>query len=158
MAFTSSVVNAFKHGDNISNEGNHGRHIVVRWFAPQNGWVKLNVDDAFSLATNRAAYDGVVRDHMGSFIFAFTKGLGNCSNLHATHSVSTLLSNIRSLLLPDGQYVWRHIFQEGNSVADALAKHDLSLNLRFRLFDVISDFCVLPFTFDVAFTVYRRGM
>lgn len=55
----------------------------IRWIPPVNGWVKLNSDGAFSSGVDIASCGGVVRDHVGSFLFASSQRLGSCSALHA---------------------------------------------------------------------------
>ena len=48
-----------------------------------------------------------------------------------------------------------HVFQEDNSIADALAKHGLSLNLELKTnYDIFPNFCFVPFMLDNASTIY----
>ncbi|CAL0327373.1 unnamed protein product [Lupinus luteus] len=56
---------------------------VIRWFPPDVGWCKLNTDGSFSAQRKIAACGGVVRDHNGNFLFAFSKHLGNCTVMQA---------------------------------------------------------------------------
>ncbi|XP_019415435.1 PREDICTED: uncharacterized protein LOC109326950 [Lupinus angustifolius] len=83
MFIASNVFKAYKDRINISNGSNTSRFISVRWFPPHEGWVKLNSDDSFSSASNQAACGVVIRDHFGSFLFSFARGLGSCFALHA---------------------------------------------------------------------------
>ncbi|CAL0321331.1 unnamed protein product [Lupinus luteus] len=47
-------------------------NLIIRWVFPDFDWIKLNMDGAFSSSKSLAARGGVVRDHHGAFIFAFS--------------------------------------------------------------------------------------
>ncbi|CAL0303157.1 unnamed protein product [Lupinus luteus] len=63
--------------------GSRPNQPVIRWFPLNMDWVKLNAVGAFSASRRLASCAGVVRDHFGSFIFAFAKKLGECSVVQA---------------------------------------------------------------------------
>ncbi|MQL94060.1 hypothetical protein Taro_026721 [Colocasia esculenta] len=57
---------------------------LVRWYLPRPGRLKLNVDGAFKSTSFIAAGGGILRDHMGNIIFAFSAIYqGVCSSLEA---------------------------------------------------------------------------
>ncbi|CAL0331208.1 unnamed protein product [Lupinus luteus] len=156
MSITSNIFKAFKEGINISGHNNNSRSASVRWFPSHDGWVKLNSDGAFSSSSVKAACGGVIRDRFGAFLFGYARGLGICSTLHSTQSAYALIRRIKGLMVRDCQFTWNHIFRKGNSVADAFAKFGLSLGTNMRIFDVMSDFYGLHFSFDLVGTVYKR--
>ena len=52
----------------------------VQWRPPDVDWIKLNVDGAFSHELQRAGGGGVVRDHEGEILAAFSTGFEGCSS------------------------------------------------------------------------------
>ncbi|CAN1289290.1 Putative ribonuclease H protein At1g65750 [Linum perenne] len=53
--------------------------INVAWDPGPKGWVSLNTDDSFDRARQKATAGGILRDHTGKFILAFSMNLGSCS-------------------------------------------------------------------------------
>jgi len=51
--------------------------VAVCWKAPTAPWVKVNMDD--SVSDSNGACGGLFRDHLGTFLGAFTCNLGQCS-------------------------------------------------------------------------------
>ncbi|KAJ1425364.1 Ribonuclease H domain [Sesbania bispinosa] len=68
---------------NFDQINSHLNPILVRWNPPPLGWAKVNTDGSFSPATLSAACGGVIHDHWGLFLFAFSNFLGNCSIMEA---------------------------------------------------------------------------
>ncbi|XP_042051501.1 uncharacterized protein LOC121796786 [Salvia splendens] len=66
--------------EQVVRRGKVGR---VQWRPPDSGWMKLNVDGAFSLELKRAGGGGVVRDQEGKIVVAFSTGLERNSGLEA---------------------------------------------------------------------------
>lgn len=60
-----------------------GRIISFHWKKPPYQWVKVNSDGAFSHVTQRAAAQGVLRDHDGRILKGYQSYLGNASILYA---------------------------------------------------------------------------
>lgn len=56
----------------------------------------------------------------------------SCEDDHPCYSI---VREIRRLLRGFVKVVWGHVFHEANSVADALAKHGVGLELGVRVFD-----------------------
>ncbi|MQM17743.1 hypothetical protein Taro_050720 [Colocasia esculenta] len=57
---------------------------LVRWYLPPPGRLKLNVDGAFKSTSSIAAGGGILRNHIGNIIFAFSAIYqGVCSSLEA---------------------------------------------------------------------------
>ena len=48
------------------------RALAVKWNPPDQPWIKLNTDGAFAESTGRAGGGGIVRDHLGRMIAAFS--------------------------------------------------------------------------------------
>ena len=59
------------------------RAMAVKWNPPEHPWLKLNTDGAFSESTGRAGGRGIIRDHSGRLIAAFTAPLDAHSTLEA---------------------------------------------------------------------------
>ncbi|XP_019465326.1 PREDICTED: uncharacterized protein LOC109363516 [Lupinus angustifolius] len=49
----------------------HPNSPLIRWFPREEGWVKINLDGAYSVSANLASCGRVVRDHLGAFLFAY---------------------------------------------------------------------------------------
>ncbi|KAK8983129.1 hypothetical protein V6N11_057883 [Hibiscus sabdariffa] len=67
-------------------QGGKGSQPSIRslpWRPPNLGWVKANCDAAVDPRNNSAAIGGVIRDSTGSWIFGFTRKLGQCSVITA---------------------------------------------------------------------------
>ncbi|XP_047943058.1 uncharacterized protein LOC125189874 [Salvia hispanica] len=87
------------------------RRAVVRilWRPLDEGWLKLNVDEAFSHSLHRAGGGGVLRDWEGVILAAFSAGVEGNSGLE---------DEVAALLL---EWKVSHIYREGNKAADFLA-------------------------------------
>ena len=53
------------------------------WRPPEEGWVKVNVDGAYSRSANRSACGGLLRDSAGKFLKGFIHPLENGDDLTA---------------------------------------------------------------------------
>jgi len=51
--------------------------VSVGWKAPTAPWVKVNTDG--SICDTHGACGGLFRDHLGTFLGAFTCNMGSCS-------------------------------------------------------------------------------
>ncbi|KAL4326271.1 hypothetical protein GQ457_11G005490 [Hibiscus cannabinus] len=49
---------------------------LIRWQAPQEGWIKINTDAAVAGSDRLATIGGVFRDHTGKWIFGFSRKVG----------------------------------------------------------------------------------
>ena len=78
------IIKAFDKLSNLSKqaETTARQELLVRWCAPVEGWVKLNVDGA-SKGNPGIAGGGVLRDHYGNWIQGFACNLGWCSSVKA---------------------------------------------------------------------------
>ncbi|CAL0306044.1 unnamed protein product [Lupinus luteus] len=70
---------AFRQLSNSVVHSENPNSSVIRWLPPDTDWVKLNTDGAVSQGNMVAGCGGVVRDHLGAFIFAYAKHVGFCS-------------------------------------------------------------------------------
>ena len=59
------------------------RAMVVKWNPPDQPWLKLNTDGAYSETSGRAGGGGILRNHCGNLIAAFTTPLDAQSALEA---------------------------------------------------------------------------
>ncbi|KAL0455304.1 UNVERIFIED_CONTAM: putative ribonuclease H protein [Sesamum latifolium] len=57
--------------------------IIIHWRKPQEGWYKLNTDQASKGNPGISGTGGILRDHLGQVIFAFQEPLGVTSNTQA---------------------------------------------------------------------------
>lgn len=74
--------------------------------------------------------------------------IGGCEDCHPCYP---LVRELRGALREFGQVVWGHVFREPNSIADALAKYGMGLELGLRVFDSLLSFCSIPFISDSPF-------
>ena len=56
---------------------------LIRWYPPNEGWVKVNIDESFCRDLNFAACGGLIRDENGVWKGGFARRLGSCSVLEA---------------------------------------------------------------------------
>ena len=52
----------------------------IQWQAPQQGWLKLNVDASFIMETGQASTGAVIRNHQGTVILSAWRVLFDCSS------------------------------------------------------------------------------
>jgi hypothetical protein len=52
---------------------------------------------------------------------------------------------------------WQHVFKEANQVADRLAKHGLSLDVGFKIFNYVCGFISLELFDDNDGSCFSRG-
>ncbi|KAJ1412363.1 Ribonuclease H domain [Sesbania bispinosa] len=57
--------------------------LYIKWIPPPTNWLKLNLDGAVSVLARLAGCGGVLRDHNGNFLGAFSAFLGDCSIMTA---------------------------------------------------------------------------
>ena len=81
----------------------------VQWRPPEQSWIKLNVDGAFSQSTQCAGGGGLVRDHKGEILAAFSAGLEGSSGLEA--EVSAVLLGIL-MAKQHGSQIWIEVDAE----------------------------------------------
>ncbi|XP_042016222.1 uncharacterized protein LOC121764232 [Salvia splendens] len=86
----------------VTSVGRRGRVERVQWRSPDMGWVKINVDGAFSPNTHRAG-GGVVRDCEGEILSAFAAGFEVRSGLGA--EVAAVLVGV-ALAKQCGRNIW----------------------------------------------------
>nr|GMD37695.1 LINE-type retrotransposon LIb DNA [Ipomoea batatas] len=67
--------------------GHHMRWIF--WTRPNQGWVKINTDDAYKKGTGLASAGGLARDHLGDWLYGFITKIG------ATNSFAAELWGLR---------------------------------------------------------------
>nr|KYP62996.1 Putative ribonuclease H protein At1g65750 family [Cajanus cajan] len=117
-------------------------HSHISWTLPPTGAFKLNCDGAV-VAGSGAACGGIIRDHHGSFVVAFSCKIGLCSvvqaELWAVYYGLKLAHDIRisgDLFVESDSVItvnfvslvnYKHVFREANQVADVLAKRGLTL-------------------------------
>lgn len=78
----------------------------------------------------------------------------DCVTSHVCYPLVRAILNI----CQDGMLVsWSHTLREANQVVDALSKYGLSMNVQFRIFDVIPSFIALPIMADVSSTHFPCG-
>ncbi|KAF7831783.1 putative reverse transcriptase [Senna tora] len=111
---------------------------VVKWDKPDYGWVKINVDGACCKdQASSAACGGMARNAHGLFIGAFTLHYGLCkvvlemdsltarelvrSGVVDSHPCAALIRGIHSRCSTVGEVSFKHVYREGNRVADAMA-------------------------------------
>lgn len=90
------IITAFKDLP-ISNNGivDPGKkETVIRWHAPKEDWIKLNVDGASKGNLGVAGGGGVFRDHYGNWIKAFACYLGWCTSIRV--EILSLLKGLRT--------------------------------------------------------------
>ncbi|KAK8985639.1 hypothetical protein V6N11_068887 [Hibiscus sabdariffa] len=54
----------------------------ILWKRPEPGWTCLNVDGAVSSVNGTGSIGGLLRDHEGTWLYGFQKGIGMCNSLH----------------------------------------------------------------------------
>ncbi|RYR27984.1 hypothetical protein Ahy_B01g052067 [Arachis hypogaea] len=72
------IKNPILPGNKIITSG-----LLIRWYPPVEGFIKINVDGSFLTSSNNATCGGVMRDSLGRFIKCFSCNLGSCSIMHA---------------------------------------------------------------------------
>lgn len=65
--------------------------------------------------------------------------------------------DIKGLASQEAVVCWRHVFREGNNVADALAKHSLAMDVGFQDFEDLPGFLSLCFLADAMSISFPRG-
>lgn len=55
----------------------------VSWIRPPYNWVKCNTDGASRGSLGASSSGGIIRDHMGTFIGAFSANIGVATSLYA---------------------------------------------------------------------------
>ena len=51
----------------------------ISWQSPPNDWVKINTDGSVLVHNGTSAYGGLIRNHHGHFVAAFSTNPGPCS-------------------------------------------------------------------------------
>ncbi|KAE9597531.1 hypothetical protein Lalb_Chr16g0387501 [Lupinus albus] len=133
-----------------------------------------------------AACGGVVCDHHGAFIFAFSKKVCICTAVQAElwgtglclvfqrsfQKVCLKTDSVCSVqLIESGCCIQTHpcaslVFLFGLSFltfsnpyySGSMGKHVLSINVPFRLFDIAPSFSSVKLLLDNASTIYSRGL
>ncbi|KAJ1392913.1 Ribonuclease H-like superfamily [Sesbania bispinosa] len=157
------------------------RDLYIRWIPPSSDWLKLNTDGAMVHSDNSAGCGGVLRDHCGRFIGAFSSFLGDCSILtaelralwlgikwiikknisklgcHYAHISHSLVEDIRKLSTHIPDLIWNHTKREGNFLADAFASYAIKCKDPWIEFSSVPIFASPSFIADVTGTAFRRG-
>ena len=60
----------------------------IGWIPPPQSWYKVNTDGSSVADRSSAAGEGIIKDHNGNFVGAWSANLGACTN------------NVTSLILP----------------------------------------------------------
>ena len=92
--------------------------LSVNWKAPSAPWLKGNTDG--SIIGNYGACGGLFRDHLGSFLDAFTSNLGTCS---------VFTPEVHAFILPldATQHGWMNLWLESESTNALLVLKNPSL-------------------------------
>lgn len=77
---------------------------MVKWMAPEEGWLKLNIDGACDPISNSIAVGGIIRDQFGNWIICFQNFLGQGNSL-LTECWGVLLG-INLALSIDATNIW----------------------------------------------------
>jgi hypothetical protein len=56
--------------------------IFIKWKCPNEGWIKLNCDEAHNKSVDLAGCGGLPRDSNGQWIQEYTQKIGTCDALH----------------------------------------------------------------------------
>nr|XP_009606237.1 uncharacterized protein LOC104100666 [Nicotiana tomentosiformis] len=97
----------------------------LKWDKPELSELKLNTDGCFKDNPGQAGGGGILRDHMGDVVMAFSHYYGICSNNEAEGSIKAnwqlqeTISKIRRLM-EHGQFAINHCYREINMAADTL--------------------------------------
>jgi hypothetical protein len=67
------------------------------------------------------------------------------------------VENVHQTHHNDDSIEWSYVLREANQVVDRLAKHGLSLNIIFKIFNVIPRLIFLPLWVDSACISFPRG-
>ncbi|KAK4273561.1 hypothetical protein QN277_021939 [Acacia crassicarpa] len=59
------------------------REVQIRWVAPPDGWVKVNIDGVSKGERRLAGCGGLIRGSQGEWLCGFTRKLGSCSAIKA---------------------------------------------------------------------------
>nr|GLL25014.1 uncharacterized protein LOC109163410 [Ipomoea trifida] len=86
-----------------------GRMCWIFWSRPGQGWIKINTDGAFKKGTRLASTGGLVRDHLGEWLFGFVTKIG------FTNSFAAELWGIREGLRLAKVKGFRRVFLEMDS-------------------------------------------
>ncbi|KAF7812231.1 putative ribonuclease H protein At1g65750 family [Senna tora] len=120
-AHVSFIKEAKSHNMQVAGEHKY-ENVMIKWLAPEAGWIKFNSDGCHDLYSNKIKCGEVFRDHNGQWITGFHKNLGIGSV--GSHPLSPIIKNIRSQLSRLKEFKVIHNFRESNRLADALALHD----------------------------------
>ncbi|KAF7812763.1 ribonuclease H [Senna tora] len=181
----------------LTNNGKDIRPHTIRhisWEAPLEGWFKLNTDGSSSFGLFSVA--GVIRDHLGNWVYGFSEFVGqgnslkaevwaiylglkaacslNCSHLFVETDSQVAISLILTLDTPTTHHLFpiiaacresiqgltrmelQHIFREGNSCADFLAKQAFLDRTSYTAFDTIPPGASINFLADKMGTSFPR--
>ncbi|KAF7812293.1 ribonuclease H [Senna tora] len=103
----------------------------LRWKAPPNDWVKINVDGSHMPTNDRIACGGLARNSNGSWLVIIETDSSSAIELaqynHSSPSLwSALVHRIQVMRSKDWSTIVTHTPRENNHVADLLAKSALS--------------------------------
>ncbi|KAF7813623.1 ankyrin-3 isoform X1 [Senna tora] len=133
------------------------KSIDVNWAAPPSGSFKLNTDGSRLSDSGFIAAGGIFRDQCEFELFPLiiesdslsAVSLINNTQTPNTHPCFPLLCACRLLLGRLPRTSLNHIFREGNSCADGLAKRAVLLKSDLHIFDVVPSFLSLSFNADI---------
>ncbi|KAK7272851.1 hypothetical protein RIF29_13891 [Crotalaria pallida] len=109
---SKEICRALRTSDPVTLSSIQNRVFSISWKRPEEGWVKLNTDGSFFQAPESAACGGIMRDHIGSFVSAFSCQLGNCSIIDAE-----LWAILHGLRLAYGRGLRRVVMESDSLVA-----------------------------------------
>ncbi|KAK7255202.1 hypothetical protein RIF29_28606 [Crotalaria pallida] len=80
--YSKEICRALQTSDPVILSSIQNRVFSISWKPLEEAWFKLNTDGSFFTESEFAACEGIIRDHIGSFVSAFSCRLGNCSITH----------------------------------------------------------------------------
>ncbi|EOY18805.1 Ribonuclease H-like protein [Theobroma cacao] len=115
-SMATATTTALADFDGVQVERGTKEKILIRWRAPQAGWLSLNTDGAYKKSTDEAAVGGVIRNSVDGSSSGFDDKLIPCANMDLIRAIKGILQNKWEVHLV-------HIYREGNMVADYMAKY-----------------------------------
>ncbi|KAF7842708.1 putative ribonuclease H protein At1g65750 family [Senna tora] len=130
------LVDSFTRAQSRLDTGLHKSHVsstaLICWHKAEAGWIKMNVDAARQEIMKKVACGGVARDCQGNVVAGFSRHIGDCSIL-----VGELWAILHGLEVAWSLGIKKHVFREGNMVADACAKCALADGSDFKVFSAV---------------------
>ncbi|KAE8685623.1 hypothetical protein F3Y22_tig00111095pilonHSYRG00294 [Hibiscus syriacus] len=112
------------------------------WQSPAEYWLKLNTNGGRHSSTGTTICGGTLRDYLGRWCFGFSKLVGSCSSLdvelHEGDGVrsSHMLPHVEALFRHNWIATVKHVYWEGNRVADDLVKLARTALSRLNYFEL----------------------